>query len=171
MSVAALPDAVGGVISRLGSFAEILALVTTSAGYIATATPAQLARPRISGRVQSFWQLGRWPATPTDPKGSYAIAVSGPIGSPLDDRDGAVYGLRTDLHLYGSSPMEAMALWRQVHPCLCPRLHRGVPEQFTASGCRFLTVDVEGGPISIVEPDTRFCKVVAPYVFRWQELY
>lgn len=167
MAVAALPDAISALLARLRSFAEITALVTTDAGYTAEATDVQKARPRISGRVQSFWQLGRWPADPLQPKGSYALVVSGPIGAPLDDRDVAIYGLRTDLHFYASSPIQAMAFWRQVHPTLCPRF--GTPERFVLNGCRFLTVDAEGGPTQLVEPDTHYCKVVASYVYRWQE--
>lgn len=167
MVVAAMPDVVSAIVARLRSFSEILALVTTADGYTATANTAQKARPRISGRVQSFWQLGTWPADPTQSKDLYALMVSGPIGSPGDDRDGAIYATRVDLHFYASNPIEAMAFWRQVHPILCPR--RGTAERFVANGCRFLTVESEGGPSQVVEPDTKYPKVVAPYVFRWQE--
>lgn len=167
MAVAALPDAIGGVVARLRSFNEILAFVTTANGYAPAATATQKARPRISAQLQSSWQLGTWPSSPTAPKGGWSLLVAGPIGGPGDDRDGAIQATRVDLHCYGPSPMEAMRFWRQVHPCICPP--RGVAEQFTAAGCRFLTVDKEGGPSQVVEPDTRYPKVVATYVLRWSE--
>jgi hypothetical protein len=169
MVIAALPDIIGCVVGRLRSFNEILTFVTTTSGYTPDATAAQKARPRISGQIQSYWQLGTWPSTPTAPKGTWAIVVNGPISSPGDDPDGASYVTRVDLHLYGSSRIEAMRLYQQVHPCLVPRLHTGVPTRFIANGCRVIDVVKEGGPNEIVEPDSKYPKVVASYLFRWQE--
>lgn len=170
MTVQALPDAIGAIIGRLGSFVEITDFVTTASGYTADATTSQKARPRISPDFQSSWQLGRFPATPTDTKGSYALLVSGPIGNPLDDREAGIQSVRVDLHWYGPTPYDAMRFWRQGDPCLCPPAHQGIAESFIRSGVRFLTVDREGGPNRMVEPDTRFPKVVATYVFRFSEV-
>lgn len=171
MTVAILADSKAAVVARLRSFPEIQAFVTTAEGYTADATPAQLVRPRISGRVQSYWQLGRWPVPPnTVTKGMYSLMVSGPIGNPPDNRDVDGYATRFDLHFYGPNPIEALRFWRQVHPILCPRRSERRPERFVAAGCRITGVDKEGGPIDIVEPDTRFCKAVATYVFTWFEV-
>lgn len=170
MVIAAAPDTLGAVVERLKSFAEITPFVMTNAGYTSDATDAQRARPRIATVVQSFWQLGAWPLPPTGPKGSFALVVSGPVGSPGGVREAGVDALRVDLHCYGPNPYEANRLYRQVHPCLCPTAQQGVAESFTQSGVRFLTVDREAGPIAMVEPDTRYCKTVASYVFRFMEL-
>lgn len=170
MTVAPLVDVKGALMARLRSFNEILAFVTTAEGYTADATPVQKTRPRISGRVQSFWQIGRWPAAPTDPQRAWSIVVAGPIGSPGDDRDVDGFVTRFDLHCYGSNPLAAMDLWEQVHPCLCPRRSSRVPERFVVSGCRVYGIDKEGGPNDLIEPDTRYCKTVATYVLRWSEV-
>jgi len=169
MPVALLADVKAALLARLRSFSEILAYVTTAEGYTADATTVQRTRPRISGRVQSFWLLGTWPAPPTAPKDAYAIVVDGPIGSPPADRDVDGYSTRFDLHCYGPNPLKAMALWRQVHPCLCPRRSSMVTERFVANGCRVYVVDHEGGPNDLIEPETRYPVVVASYVLRWNE--
>jgi hypothetical protein len=171
MTVAIQADSKAAVVARLRSFPEIRAFVMTAEGYTADATAAQILRPRISGRVQSFWQLGRWPAPPnTATKNLWSMVVAGPIGNPLDNRDVDGYASRFDLHFYGPNPIEAMRFARQVHPILCPRRSERRPERFVAAGCRITAVDKEGGPFDAIEPDTRFCKAVATYVFTWFEV-
>ncbi len=170
MTIAPLADVIGAVVARLRSFNEIADFVTTNSGYTADATAGQKARPRISAELQPYWQLGSWPAPPTGPKGSYALLISGPIGGPGADRDGAIQSTRIDTHWYGPNPFEAMRFWRQGHPCLCPTVHQGRADSFIAAGCGVYTVDLEGGPIRLVEPDTHYPKIVASYILRWSEV-
>jgi hypothetical protein len=159
MTLIAMPDVMGAISLRLRSFPEILVFVTTSDGYTSGATPSQKAVPRISSVEQSSWNL---------PK--FALLLQGPTGSPVSDHDAAIQALRVDVRCYGPNPFDALRFWRTVNPALCPPPHQGLAESFTIGGCRFYTVDREGGPNRLIEPDTRYPVVIATYVFRFSEI-
>lgn len=136
MPVLALPDLPGAINSFLRAQTEITALTST----------------RISTVRQESWTLP-----------GYAILIQPGRGGPGEVDDGLLMAERVDLWCYGPDARTAHALWRQVHPILCPRV--GLHNGFTAASTRVLKVELEGGPLRLVDPDEGWSYTVASYVF------
>jgi hypothetical protein len=145
MTIVAAPDILGAVNARLRSFSEITALVGTSP------------RPRVSAVLQKDWVM------PT-----FAILLR-PVGGPAPDYWVQIQQTRIDVRCYGPKPHEAMKLWRTVHACLCQPAVSG-RVSFRLAHCIVYNVTQEAGPISIIEPETKWPFTTAPYVFMWSEV-
>lgn len=141
MVVAARPDLLGACIAHLRASSDITALTST----------------RISAALGTAW------AMPT-----HAIVLNIAGGLPLP---GATPRKRTriDARCYGSTPFEAMRLWRQFDAVWCPGQERVVQFRRTVGGqvCGVGSVDPEGGPTALIEPGTEWPFVLSSYLVSW----
>lgn len=144
MTVAALPDLAGSITAFLRAQSEITALTST----------------RIS--TARNWTLP-----------NYAVLIQPGRGGPGEVLGGVLLAERVDLWFYGpgdkqsTQAMNAHALWRQVHPILCPPV--GVRTSgFEAASTRVLKVELEGGPLRLVDPDENWAYTVVSYVFTYR---
>lgn len=141
MAVIARPDLIGALIARLRAVTEVTALTST----------------RISAALQDAWNM------PT-----HAVLLRA-VGGPPGDRQANILVTRLDVFCYGSTPLEAMRLWRLVDPALSP--DQSVVSSFTQTvggvRCRVYDIVPERLASSDVEPDTGWPRVSATYLVRW----
>jgi hypothetical protein len=141
MVVAARPDLLGAIIARLRASSDITALTGM----------------RISAALGTAWAM---------PTHAIVLAIAG--GPPLP---GATPRKRTriDVRCYGSTPFEAMRLWRQFDAVWCPGQEHVVQFRQTIAGqvCGVGSVDPEGGPTALIEPDTEWPFVLSSYLVSW----
>lgn len=145
MPVTALPDIAGAINARLRSLTDVAALAGT----------------RISTTRQSAWDLGN----------VYAILIQPGRGGG-ENGDGTQWE-RADLWFYGPGKDQGTRakagndLWRTAHFSLCPPIGSGRAAGFriTASGATVsvLKVELEGGPLRLVDPDDDLPYTLASY--------
>jgi hypothetical protein len=138
MVVAARPNVLRAVLTRLRTFTEITDLTST----------------RITSRLQPSWA-----GMPT-----YAILVR-PAGGPPGKPQINLMRSRFDVHCYGATEAQSAALWRQFDAVFCPGQERAVA--FTADSCRVGTVERESMPFSGLEPGTDWPRTTASYLVGW----
>ncbi len=140
MAVVALPDLAGAVVAYLRAVPEVAALTST----------------RISARRQDSW------LDPATGKMRHAVLVQARRGG-RGELPGGRQSQRVDLFCYAPDDRTADRLWAIVHPALCPPVGSGRENGFTAASTRVTQVIQEGGPLSLVDPDTSWDYVVATY--------
>ena len=138
MSVTAYADYKGCVLSFLKSVTAITAIVSAA---------------NIRGNLQGL------------SPGGYAIAVVKTGGFGRIDYGMPMRRSRLDLHIYGSTGLTAMTLWRTVAAALEPTA--GV-NGFTAANCRIRDVTFESDPIEDV--DGTWDRIIAPIIVTWDEV-
>ena len=138
MVVAARPDLIDAVVTRLRTFAEITNLTST----------------RITARQQPSWS-----GMPT-----YAVLVR-PVGGPPGKPQINLMVSRLDIHCYGATEAQAAALWRQLDAVFCPG--QELTTKFTQDSCHVGVVVREGGPTSGIEPGTDWPRATATYLVSW----
>jgi hypothetical protein len=136
----ALPDVTAAVITYLRAAPAVAALVGT----------------KISARRQAAWGL---PA--------YAVLVEGGRGGAGEWGGLPLQRERFDLTCYGPDDRTAHLLWRTVHYALLPPIGSGRLAGFTAAGTSVVTIEQEGGPLRLVDPETSWPYTVASYQFTY----
>jgi hypothetical protein len=139
MVVTALPDLAGAIVAHLRASSAI----------------ADLAGTKISARRQEAWGL---PA--------YAVLVENGRGG-VGELAGGLQKERVDLTCYGPDDRTAHLLWRTVHYYLLPPIGSGRATGFTAAQTAILTIEQEGGPLRLVDPDTGWPYTQASYQFTY----
>ena len=141
MSIAGVPDYIGAWIVYLKQF-------TTEIG---------VADDRIRGRIPT--KLGDTPVQAKTP--FVVINAAGGFGS---NRHLPVMRVRVDVRCYGSTELNAMAIWRRIHTIVEPpeRWRNG----FVELGCRISDVNLTAAPVPLVDQDwgTDWPFVIAPYM-------
>ncbi len=137
MVVTALPDLAGAIVAHLRAVPAITALVGT----------------KISARRQDAWNL---PA--------YAVLVENAQGG-FGEVDGGLQKERAQLTCYGPDDRTAHLLWRTVHYALLPPIGSGREAGFIAAQTSVLTIEQEGGPLRLVDPDTAWPYTTCGYQF------
>lgn len=146
MVVAPRPDIIGAIIAQLRASTDLAALVST----------------RISGQWQDAWVD---PAT-GKPRSSVLIRAA---GGPAGKRQINLMRSRVDVSFYGSTGFAAMQIWAMLDAVFCPGQERTVGFRRSVNGvlCSVGSVDPDGMPLSDVEEDTGWPRVVCSYIVTW----
>lgn len=150
MTVVAVPDVLKSAVEYLKTVPEVTTIVSTAAGWTNGASGA-----RISGVLGSNWRV---------PTQGIVIRRAGGPGQIGQGR----HQTRLDVWCYGSNALEAVNLWRVVHPALCPEIGSGV-RGWLASGCRVVDVVQDADPIPSDDLEVGWSVLVTPYLLTWYE--
>lgn len=150
MVVVAVPDVLKSAVEFLKAAPEVAALVSSASGWTNGGSG-----PRISGALGKDWKV---------PTQAIVVRRAGGPGQLGQGR----HASRLDVWCYGANGLEAVTLWRTVHPALCPQPGDGV-RGWTAAGCRVTDVVQEADPIPADDVDLGWAALVTPYLVFWRE--
>lgn len=155
MTVIARPNLGTALRARLLTFPEVVTLVSTTGGYVSTATAEQKALPRIASQIASYWSM------PTR-----AIRLRRTGGALTDgDYSLGLWRSRIDLFCYGAAGHEAIGLLDVVLPALCPL--QGTSAGFTEGTCRVALIEPEADVFADVDPQTGWPFAWVPLSISW----
>jgi len=166
--MAAMPNAVAAVMTRVKGCSDMIGLITSTDGYKTTAVPPAKGTPRIATFLQDHWLL---------PSHCMLLRRSG--GPLLEaDRDTRIRNTRIDFWHYGPGKNDAAqeeaayTLWRTVHPHFAELGSGGTwnSETYVANDCRIYGVYSETDPITFLDQDTGWRVIIAPYIVVWSEV-
>ena len=146
----AIPDLTAALLLRIRSFTAVTALC-----------PAARIRPEWPRKANGDVDI-------VVPPYQYFVLIQTGRGGP-GEQPGARMQERVDIACYGPDARTAMLLWRTLHYHLCPPLGSGRQNSFTLGGCTVNTVQQEGGPNRLVDPDTAWPHVVGSYVVDYNQ--
>jgi hypothetical protein len=141
----AIPDLAAAVKLRLASFSAITALVASNR--------ILLTWPKKSDGSLSF-QVPPFP---------YLIMIETGRGGP-GELPASRMGERIDISCYGPDERTANLLWRTVHFALCPPMGSARSNGFTLASCQVNTLQLEGGPNRLIDPDLGWPYCQASYL-------
>lgn len=151
----ALPDVLKSMQTHVAGLPTVSTLVSTAAGWTATDPNAPTSGPRVGMVIGKNWKV---------PSTAIVLKRAGGRGALGVGR----HETRVDVWCMAREQRDAVGLWRELHPRLCPVTGDAIVG-WTASQCRVTDVRQDADPIPAEDLEVGWAVLVTPYLVYWQE--